>query len=42
MTRYLDVNKAVAAGYVDIGLFVPHGWRYEGKARGRAFRRNAS
>jgi hypothetical protein len=27
--RYLDVDQAVAAGYVDIGLFVPDmGWHY--------------
>ena len=27
--RYLDVDKAVAAGYVDIGLFMPKmGWHY--------------
>jgi len=27
--RYIDVDKAVAAGYVDIGLFVPNmGWHY--------------
>ena len=28
-SRYIDVDAAVAAGYVDIGLFVPHmGWHY--------------
>ena len=27
--KYLDVDKAVADGYVDIGLFVPNmGWHY--------------
>lgn len=27
--RFIDVDKAVAAGYVDIGLFVPNmGWHY--------------
>jgi len=27
--KYLDVDEAVKAGYVDIGLFVPHmGWHY--------------
>ena len=27
--KYLDVDRAVAAGYVDIGLFVPKmGWHY--------------
>ncbi|MEO8064922.1 MAG: hypothetical protein ABI821_19490 [Pseudomonadota bacterium] len=28
-SKYLDVDRAVAAGYVDIGLFVPKmGWHY--------------
>lgn len=28
-SKYLDVDRAVADGYVDIGLFMPHmGWHY--------------